>query len=133
MNRFLHFIAITLLASVALVQGFTVSTPPTTNIALSRQQQQHVKSTSSPLQMTPTDLMMLDLDMDMSAATAATTSSSNMIAATTLDPTTAFTQLLAGIVNTPIILLVPIFAAVSVAGVIAWFIIWYANPTDPDE
>ena len=132
MNRFLHFLAITLLASVALVQGFTVSTSPTINIALSRQQQ-HVKSTSSPLQMTPTDLMMLDLDMDMPAVTAATTSSSSTIATTTLDPTTAFTQLLGGIINTPVILLVPILAAVSVAGVIAWFIIWYANPTDPDE
>jgi len=58
---------------------------------------------------------------------------STTIAATTLDPTTAFTQLLGGVINSPIILAVPILAAVSVATVIAWFIVSYANPTDPDE
>ena len=60
-------------------------------------------------------------------------STSNTIAAATVDPTTALTQALGVFLNTPLILVVPIVAAISVASLIAWFIVSYANPTEPDE
>ena len=55
------------------------------------------------------------------------------VAAATIDPTTALTQVLSGVLNTPIILLVPILAAVGVASVLAFLLVSYANPADPDE
>ena len=60
-------------------------------------------------------------------------STSNHLALATIDPATALSQLLSGFVGSPAVLLVPIFVGFSVAAVIAAFIVWYANPTDPDE
>jgi len=50
----------------------------------------------------------------------------------TIDPATALSQALSGFLTSPVILLVPIFVGASVAAVIAYFIVWYANPTDAD-
>eukprot|EP00558_Chaetoceros_sp_UNC1202_P009521 CAMPEP_0197253990 /NCGR_PEP_ID=MMETSP1429-20130617/66985_1 /TAXON_ID=49237 /ORGANISM="Chaetoceros sp., Strain UNC1202" /LENGTH=96 /DNA_ID=CAMNT_0042716839 /DNA_START=125 /DNA_END=415 /DNA_ORIENTATION=+ len=58
---------------------------------------------------------------------------SNTISAATVDPTTALSQILAGLLGSPAILAVPILAAVSVASLLAFFIVSYANPADPDE
>lgn len=82
--------------------------------------------------MNPTALSALDVPTQSSIFVdgAAPT---NIIAATTVDPTTALTQVLSGVINTPVILLVPILAAITVASAIAWFIVSYANPADPDE
>ena len=63
----------------------------------------------------------------------AVSSSSVDISAATLDPTTVLSDLLAGLIGTPAILLVPIVAALSVAGVIAFFIVSYANPEVEDD
>ena len=63
----------------------------------------------------------------------AVSSSSVDISAATLDPTTILSDLLAGLIGTPAILLVPIVAALSVAGVIAFFIVSYANPEVEDD
>lgn len=59
--------------------------------------------------------------------------SSTTIAAATIDPTTALSQVLGGLLGSPAILLVPILAAFGVASAIAFFIVSYANPADPDE
>jgi len=63
---------------------------------------------------------------------AALSSTTNHLAVVTIDPATALSQGLSGVLGSPIILLVPIFVGASVAAVIAYFIVWYANPTDPD-
>lgn len=55
------------------------------------------------------------------------------IAATTVDPTTALSQVLGGLLGSPAILLIPVLAAFTVASAIAWFIVSYANPADPDD
>lgn len=60
-------------------------------------------------------------------------SSSTNLAAATVDPTTALSNVLGGLLGSPAILAVPILAAVSVASLIAFFIVSYANPADPDE
>ncbi len=60
-------------------------------------------------------------------------SSSNTVAALTVDPTTAFNQVLGGLIGGPAILAVPILAAVGVATFVAWAIVAYANPADPDD
>eukprot|EP00521_Asterionellopsis_glacialis_P013487 CAMPEP_0195290376 /NCGR_PEP_ID=MMETSP0707-20130614/6270_1 /TAXON_ID=33640 /ORGANISM="Asterionellopsis glacialis, Strain CCMP134" /LENGTH=72 /DNA_ID=CAMNT_0040350499 /DNA_START=1 /DNA_END=219 /DNA_ORIENTATION=+ len=60
-------------------------------------------------------------------------SSSLQVAVETLDPTTVLTQGLAGLLNSPVILLVPIGAALGVASLIAWAIVAYANPQVEDD
>ena len=51
----------------------------------------------------------------------------------TLDPTTALSDVFGTLLNTPLILAVPISAALLIASGIAYFIISYASPADPDE
>jgi hypothetical protein len=55
------------------------------------------------------------------------------LSATTLDPTTVLSDVLGVFIGTPIILLVPIVAALAVAGIIAWGIVAYANPEVEDD
>jgi len=63
----------------------------------------------------------------------AQTSSSTSLKAATFDPAAAIGQLMGGLVGSPAVLLVPIGAAFLVASAIAFFILSYANPADPDE
>lgn len=60
------------------------------------------------------------------------TSSSLDLAALTLDPTTVLSDIVSTMIGTPIILAVPILAAFAVAGLIAFFIVSYANPEVED-
>ena len=59
-------------------------------------------------------------------------SSSNIESVATLDPTTALSDALGGVLGSSLILAVPIVAALSVAGLIAFLIVSYANPADED-
>lgn len=59
--------------------------------------------------------------------------SSIQVAVDGIDPTAVLSQVLGNFLGSPAVLAIPIFAAFSVATVIAWFIVSYANPTDPDE
>ena len=129
MNKFLQLLAIICLSSVLLVESFTVSSTTSRNLLSSQQYDVPTTKTSS-LNMDPTGFSSLLLE---NTSTAATSSTTNTIAAATLDPTTALSQALSGLLNTPIILAVPILAAVSVATILAWLIVSYANPADPDE
>ena len=56
----------------------------------------------------------------------------NLVSVATLDPTTALNDALGGLLGSSAILAVPIVAALSVAGLIAFFIVSYANPEDED-
>ena len=58
---------------------------------------------------------------------------STAISAATVDPTSFLSSVLGGLLGSPAILLIPILAAVSVASVVAWFIVWSANPADEDD
>ena len=61
-------------------------------------------------------------------------SSSMSVAVDGIDPAAALSQVLAGFLGSPAILAVPIFAAFSIAAVVAWFIVSSANPeVDDDE
>ena len=60
-------------------------------------------------------------------------SSNNLISVATLDPTTVLSDALGGLLGSSAILAVPIVAALSVAGLIAFFIVSYANPEDEDD
>jgi hypothetical protein len=53
-----------------------------------------------------------------------------LLSATTLDPTTFFQNILGLFLNTPIILAVPIVAALGVAGTLVWLIVAYASPAE---
>jgi len=145
------FIALVLTVSCNIAHGFTVTTSsittPFTPKQQQRQQQQQQQSstsrTSSKLESLPISTDTLDqlseslLNNNAAAVHSLSSVSSSVptttVAAGTVDPTTFFSGVLGGIIGTPIILAVPILAAISVAGVIAWFIISYANPADPDD
>lgn len=57
----------------------------------------------------------------------------NMVAVSTLDPSTFLSDLLGGLLGSYAILAVPIVAALTVAAVIAFAIVSYANPADEDD
>ena len=80
------------------------------------------------------DLPSLDsVDSLSSSLTAAVSSSSMELSASTLDPTTILSDVFGVLIGTPVILLVPIFAALAVAGVLVWGIVSYANPEVEDD
>ena len=106
------------LIATSSVEAFTVTSPISTHTHTSYKQASSFSSSTTSLQMNTYDIL---------------ESSTETIAAATVDPTTALTQALGAVLNTPLILVVPIVAAISVASVIAWFIVSYANPADPDE
>jgi len=91
-------------------------------------------STSTPLKAAsiPTELFTTPTT-DVLINNAATESSSSLVSLATLDPTTILSDVLGGLIGGPAILLVPIIAALSIAGVIAFLIVSYANPADEDD
>ena len=60
-------------------------------------------------------------------------SSTMQVAVGTLDPTTFLSDILGAVVGTPLILAVPILAALGVAGLLAFLIVSYANPEVEDD
>lgn len=60
-------------------------------------------------------------------------SSSIDVSVGTWDPTTALSDVLGSFIGSPAILLVPIGAALGVVGLVAWFIVSYANPVVEDD
>ena len=65
--------------------------------------------------------------------TTSSSSSTELLSVATLDPTTVLSDALGGLLGSSAILAVPIVAALSVAGLIAFFIVSYANPEDEDD
>eukprot|EP00986_Skeletonema_menzelii_P001197 scaffold312_cov145-Skeletonema_menzelii.AAC.13 len=65
--------------------------------------------------------------------TSSSSSSTELLSVATLDPTTVLSDALGGLLGSSLILAVPIVAALSVAGLIAFFIVSYANPEDEDD
>ena len=101
-----------LLLVAACCEGFAPVTP---SIVSHQQQQQTL-----PLPTSSTKLFMEP-------------SSTLDVAVGTLDPTTFLSDIFAGVVGTPLILAVPIVAALGVAGLLAFFIVSYANPEVEDD
>jgi hypothetical protein len=58
---------------------------------------------------------------------------SQVVAAATIDPTAILSGIAGGIIGSPIILAVPILAALGVAFVIGWLIFAYATPQVEDD
>jgi len=56
-----------------------------------------------------------------------------LLSASTLDPTTVLQDLFSGVLGTPIILAVPIVAALAVASLIAYLIVAYASPAESED
>mmetsp|Transcript_31787 Transcript_31787/g.37063 ORF Transcript_31787/g.37063 Transcript_31787/m.37063 type:complete len:137 (-) Transcript_31787:209-619(-) len=132
----LIFLASIVAIFASIGQGFTVSTISPTRCIVSKTSPKSLlssndlkSSSSSQLQISSFDF----IDVTTTTTSASSAFTSIDVAAATIDPTTALSQILGSLLNTPLILFVPIFVGVSVAAVIAGFIVWYANPTDPDE
>ena len=51
----------------------------------------------------------------------------------TVDPTTFLQDLLGGVLGTPLILAIPIVAALGVASLIAFLIVAYATPAESED
>jgi len=108
-NRLLLFITLCLTSTWAFV-------PP---------QQQSTLSRTSSIQLTTESATLFDYST--------TSSSSELVSVAALDPTTVLSDALGGLLGSSAILAVPIIAALSVVGLIAFFIVSYANPEDEDE
>ena len=91
-----------------LVNGFVVMQPTTTSLLLS--------SIHKP-----------------TALPASSSSSTLTTAVSTVDPSSFLSDVLGGILGTPIILAVPILAALGIASLIAYAIVAYASPAAADD
>eukprot|EP00577_Skeletonema_sp_RCC1716_P024969 CAMPEP_0113401160 /NCGR_PEP_ID=MMETSP0013_2-20120614/16535_1 /TAXON_ID=2843 ORGANISM="Skeletonema costatum, Strain 1716" /NCGR_SAMPLE_ID=MMETSP0013_2 /ASSEMBLY_ACC=CAM_ASM_000158 /LENGTH=111 /DNA_ID=CAMNT_0000286331 /DNA_START=72 /DNA_END=407 /DNA_ORIENTATION=+ /assembly_acc=CAM_ASM_000158 len=107
-NRLLLFITLCLTSAWAFV-------PP----------QQSTLSRTSSIQLTTESATLFDYST--------TASSSELVSVAALDPTTVLSDALGGLLGSSAILAVPIIAALSVVGLIAFFIVSYANPEDEDD
>lgn len=56
-----------------------------------------------------------------------------LLSASTIDPTTFFSDIFGAVVGTPLILAIPIVAALAVASTVVFLLVSYANPAEPDE
>lgn len=86
-------------------------------------------SSTTPLRALPP----VDFSPVSAPPAAATESAAEFLSAATLDPTTALSQALGGLLGSPAILAVPILAAIAVASAVAWFIVSYASPAVEDD
>ena len=86
-----------------------------------------------PVELFTTTTTTTSSSSDIIVNTAASSSSSTLVSVATLDPTTILSDVLGGLIGGPAILLVPIVAALGIAGLIAFFIVSYANPADEDD
>ena len=102
--------------------------PTVTSTATRTQTRYHHQNTY-----TKTFLSPIDESIILSPGRLPSFSSSIDISAATLDPTTVLSDLFAGLIGSPAILLIPIVAALGVAGLIAFLIISYANPQVEDD
>lgn len=107
-----------LLISLCLTLSASLAFAPTTHhsTTLHRSSSTTLKLTPTP---TTTTLPLLE-------------SSTINLSVATLDPTTVLSDALGGLLGSSAILAVPIVAALTVAGAIAFFIVSYANPEDED-
>jgi hypothetical protein len=64
--------------------------------------------------------------------TLSSSSSTLTLGAISLDPTTFFTGVFGAFLNTPLILAVPIVAALGIAGLLAFLLIQYSQPAEDD-
>jgi len=71
--------------------------------------------------------------MEGSGCGSSASSSQIMVSATTLDPTTFLSDVLGGFINSNLILAVPIVAALSLASLVAFLIVSYANPASDED
>ena len=128
MQRFstsILFFCLALLASSALAFVPThTSGAPSTSITS--------QSTKTSLK-AATDLFTATTPDILTHAHTAAESSSTVLSVATLDPSTILSNVLGGLIGGPAILAVPIVAALSVAALIAFLIISYANPADEDD
>ena len=89
-------------------------------------------STSSSIQLSPITTT-VESTTQFFDTTSSSSSSTELLSVATLDPTTVLSDALGGLLGSSLILAVPIVAALSVAGLIAFFIVSYANPEDEDD
>lgn len=116
-----HRIAPTILFCLALLSSALAFVPSATVVAPTRLD---TAAIHAPLKAAP-------LPVELFASHAE--SSSSLISVETLDPTTILSNSLGGLLGSTAILAVPIVAALAVAGLIAFFIVSYANPADEDD
>lgn len=115
---------------VVLVQFLLTSSEAFSPVATTRTQTRYQTT------YTKTFISTIDESVTLSSgglSSSLSSSSSIDISALTLDPTTVLSDLVAGLIGSPAILLIPIVAALGVAGLIAFLIVSYASPQVEDD
>eukprot|EP00584_Thalassiosira_punctigera_P004829 CAMPEP_0172526486 /NCGR_PEP_ID=MMETSP1067-20121228/1402_1 /TAXON_ID=265564 ORGANISM="Thalassiosira punctigera, Strain Tpunct2005C2" /NCGR_SAMPLE_ID=MMETSP1067 /ASSEMBLY_ACC=CAM_ASM_000444 /LENGTH=117 /DNA_ID=CAMNT_0013310017 /DNA_START=102 /DNA_END=455 /DNA_ORIENTATION=- len=115
-----HRISLTLFSCLGLLSLAVSFVPPVAVVGPTK----IATVTCAPLQATA-------IPAELFTSNAETSSSLHSLA--TLDPTTILSNTLGGLLGSSAILAVPIVAALSVAALIAFFIVSYANPADEDD
>lgn len=84
---------------------------------------------------TATTLATLSLSEPLSVWDGSGSSSSTplLLSVETLDPTTFLSDVFGAVLGTPLLLAIPIVAALGVATLIAFLIVSYANPAEPED
>ena len=119
------FLVLITLALIALTTAFVPSqTIAATNL------QSKLTTTTIQYHSVPPSSYILDA---AHSTTNALDTTHNIVAVSTLDPSTFLSDVLGGLLGSNAILLVPIVAALAVAGLIAFAIVSYANPADEDD
>jgi len=123
---------VTSILAIGMLMAFMSSSEA---FAPAAQMSRTVPMTSSAQNMLPVASLSDASSLDSLTAPleSALSSSSIDMSAATLDPTTILSDVLGLFIGTPIILLVPIVAALGVAGLLAWGIVSYANPEVEDD
>ena len=86
------------------------------------------------MNMLPAAVSSSDILFDSIPSLSSSMSSSSLeLSAGTLDPTTLLADIFGFLIGTPIILAVPILAALAVAGILVGGIVMYANPEIEDD
>jgi hypothetical protein len=116
------------------VEAFAPSSSSSSSLSIHKQQPAFVarSTTSSARSSASASTSLHGVNAPVDAAVTLMTNSmpTTSLAAMTLDPATFFSDILSAFLNTPIILAVPIVAALGVSGLLAWLIVSYANPVE---
>jgi hypothetical protein len=75
----------------------------------------------------------LHLSNDAECSSSFVTSSTTLSAVPTLDPTTLLSDIFSNVLGTPLILAIPVVAALLVATLLAYGIVAYASPAEDEE
>jgi hypothetical protein len=137
-------IALLLIATLHEIHAFVLIAPSTSgkipatlsedSLSLFQRNNGVVRSSINGLsELTMPDLPYPSSGAELTTSSFVTSSSTTLLAVPTLDPTTLLSDIFGNVLGTPLILAIPVVAALLVATLIAYGIVSYASPAEDEE